>query len=65
MGLICVFCTTKLNAQLNLTVKDTTICKSTPFQVCANIAPVSLTGLNVDDKFSGVINIGFGFNYFG
>ncbi len=54
-----------LQAQLNLNVTDTTVCRNTPIQVCANIPPVNLSGLNFDDRFSGTINIGFPFVFYG
>ncbi|OJV51263.1 MAG: hypothetical protein BGO31_05350 [Bacteroidetes bacterium 43-16] len=54
-----------LKAQLNLNVTDSTVCKGTSFQVCANIPPVNLSGLNFDDRFSAVINIGFPFTFYG
>ncbi|RYD97019.1 MAG: hypothetical protein EOP54_12110, partial [Sphingobacteriales bacterium] len=54
-----------LQAQLNLNVTDTTVCRNTPIQVCANIPPVNLSGLNFDDRFSSTINIGFPFVFYG
>jgi len=54
-----------LQAQLNLNITDTTVCRNTPIQVCANIPPVSLSGLNFDDRFSAAINIGFPFVFYG
>ncbi|MBL7706102.1 MAG: gliding motility-associated C-terminal domain-containing protein [Taibaiella sp.] len=59
------FQVSSLQAQLNLNVTDTTVCRNTPIQVCANIPPVNLSGLNFDDRFSGAINIGFPFVFYG
>ena len=64
--LLWIFMQTALvRAQLNLNITDTTVCKNTPFLVCANIPAVNLSGLSFDDKFSGVINIGFPFVFYG
>lgn len=53
-----------LQAQIALQYTDTTICPGNTIQMCA-----AFTGeadpLNTDDKFTGLVNIGFDFVFFG
>lgn len=53
-----------LHAQIALNYTDTTICPGETIEMCA-----TLTGhadeLNSDDQYSGIINIGFPFEFFG
>lgn len=58
------FISNSSNAQIALQYNDTTICPGNTISMCA-----ALTGhassLNTDDNFTGVLNIGFTFYFFG
>ncbi|WP_124636089.1 gliding motility-associated C-terminal domain-containing protein [Taibaiella sp. KBW10] len=52
-------------AQLGMTVKDTTVCKTTTFNVCATPPASTLPNIDMDDKFSSAVDIGFPFTFYG
>lgn len=53
-----------VNAQIALQYRDTTICPGQTIQMCAAFS-ANPNPLNTDDYFSGAVNIGFPFVYFG
>ncbi len=59
-----ICCNERAQAQIALSYTDTTVCPGMPLHMCA-----SLTGqadpLSNDDGFSGVLDIGFQFTFFG
>ncbi len=48
-----------------MTVTDTTVCKTTTFSVCATPPASTLPNIDMDDKFSSAISIGFPFTFYG
>lgn len=56
----------QVNAQLQIITSDTTICTNTPINLQAQVSGASSTSLALtDDLFTGVIPLGFSFNFFG
>jgi gliding motility-associated-like protein len=52
------------NAQIALQYTDTTLCPGQPLIMCADFSGQS-SSLNVDDRFTPLLNIGFSFKFFG
>lgn len=53
------------HAQLALAYRDTLLCPGESIKMCASIVSGKTDELNSDNNFSGVINIGFPFMFFG
>lgn len=60
--LSCVLCS---RAQLNLNIRDTSLCLSNSINVCASGDPHFIPPFVADDIFSDTVDIGFPFSYFG
>ncbi len=62
--MLMLFGVKNINAQIALQYKDTTICPGQTIQMCAAFS-ANPNPLNSDDFFSGAVDIGFPFVYFG
>lgn len=62
--LLSILFSLKANAQIGLQFTDTTLCPGNDLQMCATISG-NVGGLDQDDQFSAILNIGFNFVFFG